>query len=1106
MNKKFLSVILFSALMVGTAGTFTSCKDYDDDIENLDKKSSDLSTQLSTLQSALDAAKSDIAAAKSAADAAKEAAATAKSEAIQAAIDKVNEMLKDAPGQEALDKLATQITAIETGLNKINGKVDAWDNAVAQLKIQEATLKTYKGLIDANATEIGKINDAIAAINETLNATDKSVKAVEKSLAGISAQIAAINEDLVTILGKELRSIVFYPDLYTDGIESTEYPFALDVYLTSKALTAASDGNDDGATPYSIPAKQVVSYSPTTTTWEFNPVMTAWYHMNPSSAVIDSKDQLSFVSRDIESITRAAGNESAAKPAVQGFDTKTKPGMLGVQYSAIGKKISADKDLVSAMALQVDIKKAEKDTTITSDYAVLYPAKITAEAIAYSQKNIKAVNCANTDFDQVYETAQDAIKNAPTLKVEYNGSLELKDYLAIHYNRSNEALGLTDTKTAGQHKVWAYGEEAAYNLEYRYSLVEYTVGRANTEVHKYGNVNATTGHFEPRYVDNNGNSIASDGTTGISAVGKKPVVRVEVIDKTTKKVVLGGFVKILIAKTVEPIVAQPFDMGQISYVCTYAYKNLTWAQMSNQLLELAAVSSKAEFEKQYELDLRNGSWMNPETGETNDYWANIWVKEKDEFVRMDQLAKYNNDNYYYGRIEEYGNRQGVANDEIWWGLNLEDRNHIYAANDNHQVTIYLRYKPTADLNEEGGLPSIFVPLTLQVVKPAADYGKKIAEYWYDDMKTQHLNVKYPADNTNTEKYIVDLDNAFDGNLVKFTLTNNANDTHTGKPIFANDWAKAGYISYWYFFAWENDGAKIGDSGYEYDLDGTKATNPYPTTLYAKKGNVREVIATVDQTSQTALGCVRYANADAPVANDVAKLLLNAWTHDDAKNAYSPIVGIRAFNEGCDITLDDKYRFNARFQRPIDATDRKNGKFTDAEANGSTIDIANILDFEDWRNAKFIDFSKSPIDYKNAWLFAYYDVKGVTVNVTGITTTMSSGTLGTTKLVDVTKQIQFSHIDGNGNEVSYLGKKDASGLFVYNPFVSKTTFDLSAYNTAAQGTQATFNAVKKALGQIKYENNGNNVKEFKVRIPIAIEYEWGVINTSIDCDVVNTMGN
>ena len=35
MNKKFLSAILFGALMVPSTGTFVSCKDYDDDIENL---------------------------------------------------------------------------------------------------------------------------------------------------------------------------------------------------------------------------------------------------------------------------------------------------------------------------------------------------------------------------------------------------------------------------------------------------------------------------------------------------------------------------------------------------------------------------------------------------------------------------------------------------------------------------------------------------------------------------------------------------------------------------------------------------------------------------------------------------------------------------------------------------------------------------------------------------------------------------------------------------------------------------------------------------------------------------------------------------------------
>ncbi len=35
MNKKYLSVILFGALMTASTGVFTSCKDYDDDIKYL---------------------------------------------------------------------------------------------------------------------------------------------------------------------------------------------------------------------------------------------------------------------------------------------------------------------------------------------------------------------------------------------------------------------------------------------------------------------------------------------------------------------------------------------------------------------------------------------------------------------------------------------------------------------------------------------------------------------------------------------------------------------------------------------------------------------------------------------------------------------------------------------------------------------------------------------------------------------------------------------------------------------------------------------------------------------------------------------------------------
>ena len=56
MNKKFLSVILFSALMVGTAGTFTSCKDYDDDINNLQEQidgQNGLSAKITAVESSI---------------------------------------------------------------------------------------------------------------------------------------------------------------------------------------------------------------------------------------------------------------------------------------------------------------------------------------------------------------------------------------------------------------------------------------------------------------------------------------------------------------------------------------------------------------------------------------------------------------------------------------------------------------------------------------------------------------------------------------------------------------------------------------------------------------------------------------------------------------------------------------------------------------------------------------------------------------------------------------------------------------------------------------------------------------------------------------------
>ena len=57
MNKKFLSAILFGALMVTSTGTFVSCKDYDDDIDRIDNTLNDLKSKLDALQTKVDAGK-----------------------------------------------------------------------------------------------------------------------------------------------------------------------------------------------------------------------------------------------------------------------------------------------------------------------------------------------------------------------------------------------------------------------------------------------------------------------------------------------------------------------------------------------------------------------------------------------------------------------------------------------------------------------------------------------------------------------------------------------------------------------------------------------------------------------------------------------------------------------------------------------------------------------------------------------------------------------------------------------------------------------------------------------------------------------------------------
>ena len=55
MRKKYLSALLFGALLFASAGTFTSCKDYDDDINNLSQRIDQVASDLNDLKTKVDA-------------------------------------------------------------------------------------------------------------------------------------------------------------------------------------------------------------------------------------------------------------------------------------------------------------------------------------------------------------------------------------------------------------------------------------------------------------------------------------------------------------------------------------------------------------------------------------------------------------------------------------------------------------------------------------------------------------------------------------------------------------------------------------------------------------------------------------------------------------------------------------------------------------------------------------------------------------------------------------------------------------------------------------------------------------------------------------------
>ena len=201
MNRKFISVFMIGAATLASLGTVTSCKDYDDDIDNLqeriDASGVDLKAEVSRLQGLLDNCKS-----------ACETADTELNEAIKNATN-------DAKGYADIQAAEAKKAAVEAAQKLIEDAISDLENGAvkaAQAKADEAyTLAEQVSKLaadnEANIKKlVGQLDEAKSNLEKADAELDKRLTEAEKKLAD-AQKLAAQNEADIIKTNKALESL-----------------------------------------------------------------------------------------------------------------------------------------------------------------------------------------------------------------------------------------------------------------------------------------------------------------------------------------------------------------------------------------------------------------------------------------------------------------------------------------------------------------------------------------------------------------------------------------------------------------------------------------------------------------------------------------------------------------------------------------------------------------------------------------------------------------------------------------------------------------------------------------------------------------------------------
>lgn len=1036
MNKKYFSVLLMGAMTVATVGTVTSCKDYDDDISNLQEQIDKLSETIKNIQTQINngAILTSVTPTENGMTITLNQNGQPKTYTISNGKDGQNgkswkigdngNWWYDEGNGYVDSKLPARGEKGDKGDKGDNGKdgidgtngTDGKDGKDGVDGTNGKNGKYYVPNPETGCFDIYQDGTKVESTNIPYTATaENAITATwEKGVLTLVGVKDAVDGKIVLNLNSVLRAMVFNPSHYVDGVEAIDLATYKYQPLGVKKVNADDDFLAD-APFYALLADGVTVESPL----YFAPDMKASYFLNPSNADVteEAKDyKFLMSSAKYTDFTRAAATSIFTVKKVENKDGKLN---VSAKYDGEAiKQLTYEYGALNREMTLVALQYTKDDATVTSDFATLTTSD-------YSNVHILSAKSAYTDSrawlfrnatSTIYsDPATKAVQTSstegsvtPVAEVKYDNDkgIDLRSLIRTSWFVKGHGYTTVETENATEEKV----KEAGF--KYSFELVGYHTGVNLTSQSAHAAIAADGYTLRPQAVDDNGKQQAYGAAQTRAIIGREPLVRVILNDTVHNKIAAVAYMKIKIAEnvtTADPTqITKDFaDNTAFTLNCDDANpalnKKVTWYEIENKILADNEVNmSKLEFEDTYELDgpatdltqfdknTINANAISPKIGK-------VIVTTADVNGTMTQVLQWT-----------------MSGNEAYTHFNTADATGKKPTSISTYVRYTLKSGKTAP-NKYIYVKFTWTPSSINIT-PVANFGdqNKIKMSWYAKNNLTagtgydeiHGNVEQMGKPTSNDEFKFDIKNSLVGN--KITVDDMAAPyDKLNSTVAAN--AQFTFVT---------------GNGFYASADGL--------TLYGNQAKTF-VIATM-----TADGIVELAK-DAETL-----VLLNANSPKELANVLTARVAVKSsLCWGAGIKINNS-EFDVKFIRPI-SVESATAEFTDAVA--TTADVK--LTFKNWNGFDFTDPNRA---FASTDYFDYYKVSKIELDTDKATTDLNGGKQ---ELKKVTSLIELKYTAPTENPI-----------------------------------QAN------KYGTLTYNNNGLTVGTFHITIPAKITYEWGVLNTEV----------